>query len=50
MPLLKMCEEYISDLIRDKRQEGAAVRDEDAKELESLTYIFTLGEVAQVRS
>ena len=48
VPLLKMCEDYISTLIREKRKEEG--QNGDARELESLTYLFTLGEVAQVRN
>ena len=43
IPLLKSCEDYISSLIKEKVDVETG-----STEVEILTYLFTLGEVAQV--
>ena len=46
VPLLRACEDYISSLIKERR-EGVGLGSNDM-EVEMITYLFTLGEVAQV--
>ena len=46
MPVLEACESYLSILIKVKGKEGGLERDVTEKEI--ITYLFTLGEVAQV--
>ena len=44
-----MCEDYIATLVKEGAGEGEGL-DRERQEQATLTYIFTLGEVAQVRN